>query len=64
MPSSQVLIDSATNHITSAGFSYDAAGNMTSDSAFNYSFDAANHLTLLTPPGVGAPTIAILKFPI
>ena len=32
------------NHITSTGFSYDAAGNLTNDGSHSYAYDAENHL--------------------
>ncbi len=34
----------ATNQISSSGFSYDAAGNLTSDGTNNYSYDAEGNL--------------------
>lgn len=40
----QLTVDPGTNHITNAGFTYDANGNMTADVTHTYSFDAANHL--------------------
>jgi RHS repeat-associated protein len=33
------------NQINNAGFSYDAAGNMTADGQYNYSFNGANEVT-------------------
>ncbi|MGZ3610027.1 MAG: hypothetical protein ACXVBU_08180, partial [Ktedonobacteraceae bacterium] len=51
MPSSQPLIDPTTNHVISQGYSYDAAGNMSSDSLFNYTFDALGEMTSVTPVG-------------
>jgi RHS repeat-associated protein len=56
MPSSQLLIDPPTNHVTTAGFRYDANGNMTSDSANNYTFDGANRTSTATPIGGGSTT--------
>jgi RHS repeat-associated protein len=55
MPNSQLLVDPATNHITTSGFAYDATGNMTSDSGFNYRFDAANRITAVSSPGTTTP---------
>jgi YD repeat-containing protein len=44
-----VTVDPATNHITTTGFSYDGAGNMTADgSGYTYTFDAENRLTNAT----------------
>jgi RHS repeat-associated protein len=51
MPNSQLMVDPITNRITTGGFGYDAAGNMTSDSAFNYGFDGANRITSVVQPG-------------
>src|SRR5262249_42859328 len=41
----QLTVDAATNHISSAGFTYDAGGNMTHDTAGAYTFDADNRIT-------------------
>ncbi|MFY9531631.1 MAG: RHS repeat-associated core domain-containing protein [Candidatus Acidiferrales bacterium] len=35
----------ANNHITTSGFSYDAAGNLTHDASHSYIYDAENRLT-------------------
>jgi len=51
MPSNQVLIDPITNHISSAGYTYDSAGNMTSDGLFNYVFNAAGQMTAVSAIG-------------
>lgn len=56
MPSSQLAFDPATNHVIATGVSYDAAGNMISDSAFNYAFDANNAVTAVFMPGVITPS--------
>ena len=53
MPFNQLLIDPSTNQITSAGFAYDAAGNMTADGQFNYTFNAADEVTSVAPLGGG-----------
>jgi RHS repeat-associated protein len=37
-------IDSATNRITNSGYTYDAAGNLTSDSVSSYGYDGANRM--------------------
>ncbi len=42
-PSPQLSVDS-NNHITNTGFSYDAAGNLTSDGSLTYSYDAENRI--------------------
>jgi RHS repeat-associated protein len=42
-----IAVSSTTNQVTTTGFSYDAAGNMTSEPApngFTYAYDAENHL--------------------
>jgi RHS repeat-associated protein len=41
----QLTVDPATNHISTAGFSYDANGNLTQDTAGAYTFDADNRMT-------------------
>lgn len=43
--------NTANNHYTLAGTSYDAAGNVTSDSLNTYTYDAFNKLTLAVPVG-------------
>lgn len=55
MPNSQLVYDSATNRITATGMSYDAAGNMTSDSNFTYGFDAENRISSVSAPGSTTP---------
>lgn len=50
-----IAVSSATNQVTTTGFSYDAAGNMTSEPApngFTYTYDGENHLT----QAAGTPT--------
>jgi RHS repeat-associated protein len=42
-PSLSVSLD-GNNHITNAGFSYDAAGNMTADSSYSYTYDGEGRL--------------------
>jgi RHS repeat-associated protein len=44
-PAPQLTISSATNQITSAGYSYDAAGNVTSDGFHTYTYDAEGNVT-------------------
>ena len=44
-PFNRVLVDPATNHITSGGVTYDNAGNVTNDGAHRYAWDAENRLT-------------------
>jgi RHS repeat-associated protein len=56
MPNSQLAIDALTNHVVSAGVGYDLAGNMTSDSSFNYAFDAANRISTVSSPGALTPS--------
>jgi RHS repeat-associated protein len=41
---STVAVDVTTNHITTAGFAYDAAGNMTNDSINALTYDGENRL--------------------
>lgn len=41
----QLVIDPATNHISSSGFTYDANGNLKQDPAGSYTFDADNRMT-------------------
>jgi len=43
-PSLSVAISTATNRITTSGFAYDAAGNMTNDAQYIYTFDAENRI--------------------
>ncbi len=50
-----IAVSSATNRVTTTGYSYDAAGNMTSEPSpigYTYSYDAENHLT----QAAGTPT--------
>jgi RHS repeat-associated protein len=56
MPLNEVLVDPTTNRITSQGYAYDAAGNMTSDGLFNYSFNAAGEMTSVAPVGANTAT--------
>jgi RHS repeat-associated protein len=37
--------NTATNHITTAGYAYDAAGNMTNDNFHTYTYDAEGNVT-------------------
>ena len=38
-------INAANNHITTSGYSYDAAGNMTNDTVHSYTYDAEGNIT-------------------
>ena len=38
-------INPANNHITTSGYTYDAAGNMTNDSFHTYTYDAEGNIT-------------------
>lgn len=49
MPMNEVVVDPTTNHITSAGYGYDAAGDMTSDGLYNYAYNAVGQMTSVTP---------------
>jgi RHS repeat-associated protein len=40
----QFVVDQNTNRITTSGYTYDAAGNMTHDANTSYGFDGANRL--------------------
>lgn len=42
--SHNLSFSSTTNRITTSGFSYDSAGNLTNDSSHSYSFDAENKI--------------------
>jgi RHS repeat-associated protein len=44
-PAPQLTFSSTTNRITSAGYSYDAAGNVTSDGFHTYTYDAEGNVT-------------------
>jgi RHS repeat-associated protein len=44
-PAPQLTFSSTTNRITSAGYSYDAAGNVSSDGFHTYTYDAEGNLT-------------------
>jgi RHS repeat-associated protein len=48
---STVAVDVTTNHITTAGFSYDAAGNMTNDSINALTYDGENRVINSTQSG-------------
>ncbi len=43
--SSQLGFNMATNQINTAGYAYDAAGNMTNDGFHTYTYDAEGHIT-------------------
>jgi RHS repeat-associated protein len=44
-------INAANNHITTSGYTYDAAGNMTSDSVNSYTYDAEGNITAVVDGG-------------
>jgi RHS repeat-associated protein len=44
-PTANPAISSATNRITSAGYVYDLAGNLTNKPGFTYGYDAENRMT-------------------
>ncbi len=44
-PQTSVSINTSTNQISSGGFSYDAAGNMTNDGYHSYTYDADGNIT-------------------
>jgi RHS repeat-associated protein len=50
-PAPQLSFDATTNRINSAGYSYDAAGNLLSDGTCSYTYDAENRLTSATCMG-------------
>lgn len=53
LPAPQLTVDPATNRMNTAGFSYDASGNMTVDGTTGrmWSYDAENQLTQQTDGG-------------
>lgn len=56
MSPSEVVVDPTTNHITTNGVAYDAAGNMSSDGLYNYNYNILNQMTSVAPAGNGTPT--------
>lgn len=46
----------ATNHINSGGYTYDAAGNMTSDGIHTYTYDADGNITAVDGGGTAKYT--------
>jgi RHS repeat-associated protein len=48
---STVTVDATTNHITTTGFTYDAAGNMTNDSVNALTYDGENRVITSTQSG-------------
>ena len=48
---STVAVDATTNHITTSGFAYDAAGNMTNDSINALTYDGENRAITSTQSG-------------
>jgi len=45
LPRTQLTFNPATNQISSNGFAYDAAGNMTNDTTHTYTYDAEGNIT-------------------
>jgi RHS repeat-associated protein len=43
-----VGVTSSTNRLSATGYAFDAAGNMTADSLYTYTYDAENHLMQAT----------------
>jgi RHS repeat-associated protein len=54
-PSNSVTVNTATNRITTSGYSYDANGNMTNDGSNTLTFDAENR-TLSSSGSLGSAT--------
>jgi YD repeat-containing protein len=46
-----VTASSANNQITTSGYTYDAAGNLTSDSVNTYTYDAEGNVTKVVNSG-------------
>ena len=44
-PAPQLTFNTANNQISTSGFTYDAAGNMTNDSSHSYTYDAEGNIT-------------------
>jgi len=44
-PDPQLTFNTATNQISSSGYAYDAAGNLTNDSIHTYTYDAEGNIT-------------------
>lgn len=53
-PSNQVTVSSASNQITTTGYSYDASGNMTNDGLNTMTYDGENHAVSSTGMNGGA----------
>jgi RHS repeat-associated protein len=54
-----IAVSTSTNQVSTTGFSYDAAGNMTSEPApngYTYTYDAENHLTQAAGTSTGTWT--------
>jgi RHS repeat-associated protein len=50
-PANSVSVSAATNQITTAGYKYDAAGNMTNDGVNALTYDAENRITISSGGG-------------
>ena len=48
MPRTQSSFNTANNQAIGTGIQYDAAGNMTSDGSYNYTYDAEGNITQVT----------------
>ena len=44
-PFQALAYSATTNRITTSGYAYDAAGNVTGDGTYTYTWDAEAHLT-------------------
>ena len=54
-----IAVSATTNRVTTTGYAFDAAGNMTqepSPNGYGYTYDAENHLTQVTGTGSGTWT--------
>jgi YD repeat-containing protein len=49
----QVSVDASTNRISTAGFQYDAAGNLTNDTLHTYTYDAENRVKTIDGAAAG-----------
>jgi hypothetical protein len=56
------LEHNAANEITSEGFAYDTAGNLTSDGQFNYTYDAWNRLVRVETVGEAPELVATYAY--
>jgi RHS repeat-associated protein len=53
-PQPQLSFNTATNQVTSSGYSYDAAGNLTDDTAHSYTYDAEGNITAVDSGSTGS----------